>query len=153
MSAFSLYRMIMNVANVAKELETAGMRIEIGDDFAAYRLLRNAQQDRAPIYPMFDVASSYVDKSNAFWICGFNEQDELVHSIELETSPNGRVTLDWDGTDSDGMPLPDGSYRIEVTATDLEGEPMAIALFRALTIDGVNFGPGGVSLAPGANGI
>ena len=52
MSAFGLYRMIMNVANVAKELETAGMRIEIGDDFAAYRLLRNAQKDRAPMYPM-----------------------------------------------------------------------------------------------------
>ena len=93
MSAFSLYRMIMNVANVAKELETAGMRIEIGDDFAAYRLLRNAQLDRPAIYPMFDVASSYVDKSNAFWICGFNERDELVHTQAMRLLDLNGITL------------------------------------------------------------
>lgn len=80
MSAMNLYTMIVNVANITKELEAAGMRIEIGDDFAAYRKLRNSQTDRSPLYPMFDVACSYVDVSNAFWVCGFNANDELVHT-------------------------------------------------------------------------
>jgi flagellar basal-body rod modification protein FlgD len=79
----------------------------------------------------------------------YDDEDNLVRTIELETTPNGRVTLPWDGTDDEGNPLEDGTYRIEVTATDLEGEPLAIALFRALTIDGVNFGPEGVSLVSG----
>ncbi len=93
MSAFTLYRTIINVANVVQELETAGMRIEIGDDFAAYRLLRNAQKDRPIIYPMFDVACSYVDKSNAFWICGFNDKDELVHTQAMRLLDLSGMTL------------------------------------------------------------
>jgi hypothetical protein len=29
---------------------------------------------------MFDVSCSYVDQTNAFWVCGYNESDELVHT-------------------------------------------------------------------------
>ena len=80
MSALNLYTTIINVANIIKELEAAGMRLEIGGDFAAYRKLRNSQMERSSLYPMFDVACSYVDASNAFWVCGFNDNDELVHT-------------------------------------------------------------------------
>jgi len=72
--------MIVNVSNITKELEAAGMRLEIGGDFAAYRKLRNSQTNRSPLYPMFDVSCSYVDASNAFWVCGYNDNDELVHT-------------------------------------------------------------------------
>lgn len=91
MSALNLYTMIVNVSNITKELEAAGMRLEIGDDFAAYRKLRNAQTDRSPLYPMFDVSCSYVDASNAFWVCGFNEEDQLVHTQAIRL-------LDMSGT-------------------------------------------------------
>lgn len=80
MSALGLYTMIVNVSNITNELEAAGMRLEIGGDFAAYRKMRNAQADRPPLYPMFDVSSSYVDAGNAFWVCGFNSDQELVHT-------------------------------------------------------------------------
>lgn len=80
MSALGLYTMIRNVSNITNEVSAAGMRLEVGDDFAVYRKLRNAQEDRSPIYPMFDVACSYVDRSNAFWVCGFNTEGELVHT-------------------------------------------------------------------------
>ncbi|MEM8776871.1 MAG: hypothetical protein AAGF53_17690 [Pseudomonadota bacterium] len=80
MTALSLYTTIINVATILKEVEAAGMRLEIGGDFAAYKRLRNAQMDRTQPYPMFDVASSYVDETNAFWVCGFNHKDELVHT-------------------------------------------------------------------------
>lgn len=80
MSAPGLYTMILNVANIINELDAAGLRLEIGCDFAAYRRLRNAQAERSPLYPMFDAACSYVDASNAFWVCGFNSTNELVHT-------------------------------------------------------------------------
>lgn len=80
MSAGRLFRMIKNVSGIFEELEQAGMRIEIGDDFSEYRLYRNGQSERKSMYPMFDVARSYVDESNGFWICGFNEADELIHT-------------------------------------------------------------------------
>lgn len=78
-----------------------------------------------------------------------NADGEIVRTFDLETSPNGRVDLDWDGTDANGDALPDGDYTVEVNAQDASGEPMAIALFRSLPIDGVNFAEGGITLVSG----
>ena len=64
MAAAGLFGTIMNVSSIMKELEGIGMRIEIGDDFSEYRLHRNSQTKRGKIFPMFDVASSYIDESN-----------------------------------------------------------------------------------------
>jgi len=93
MTAFNLFSMINNVSNIMKELETAGMWVEIGSDFTLYRRLRAKQNDRSPIFPMFDVASSYVDGSNAFWVCGFNEHDELVHTQAVRLLDIGKMNL------------------------------------------------------------
>lgn len=78
-----------------------------------------------------------------------NSNGETVRVLDLENEPNGRVNLDWDGTDSDGNVLEDGDYTVDVNAMSASGEPMAIALFRSLPIDGVNFGEGGITLVSG----
>lgn len=80
MQATRLFHLATNLSGVLRDLETAGIRVEIGGDFAKYRAYRAKQTDRGPIYPMFDVASSYVDDTNGFWVCGFNPQGELVHT-------------------------------------------------------------------------
>jgi flagellar basal-body rod modification protein FlgD len=72
-----------------------------------------------------------------------------VRTFELDKTASGRITLEWDGTDADGNPLADGDYRIEVSATDLEGASMTVSLFQSLSIDGVNFGGTGISLVSG----
>jgi flagellar basal-body rod modification protein FlgD len=79
----------------------------------------------------------------------YSEDGVPVRVFELETSPGGRISVDWDGTDAEGNPLPDGDYRIEVRATDTDGEPLAVGLFRSLPIDGVNFGSEGIALVSG----
>ena len=71
---------VMTASGIIRELEDAGMRVVIGDDFSEYRVYRNAQTDRNPMYPMFDVACSYIDNTNGFWVCGFNHKDELIHT-------------------------------------------------------------------------
>ncbi|MGJ8583413.1 MAG: hypothetical protein ACSHXD_04910 [Marinosulfonomonas sp.] len=80
MSAQNIFTMAQNVSSILRDLEEMGMRVEIGDDFSEFRLYRNTQTDRSPVYPMFDVASSYIDKTNGFWVCGFNQANELVHT-------------------------------------------------------------------------
>ena len=92
MTALNLFTMISNVSNIMRELESEGVRLEIGGDFASYRRLRNQQTDRNAIFPMFDVSSSYVDETNAFWVCGFDENQDLVHTqairlLELNDVP------------------------------------------------------------------
>ena len=93
MSALDLYSTILNVSNILREVEAAGMRLEIGNDFTEYRRLRNAQSDRSALYPMFDVSCSYVDQSNAFWVCGYNDQNELVHTQAIRLLDLSNVSL------------------------------------------------------------
>ncbi|MEL6167498.1 MAG: hypothetical protein AAFR35_02320 [Pseudomonadota bacterium] len=93
MSAQNLFEVITKVSSLVQELESAGMRVEIGGDFAQYRVHRGAQADRGAIYPMFDVASSYIDKSNGFWICGFSESNELIHTQAVRLLDLSDVTL------------------------------------------------------------
>ena len=75
-----LFELTKNLSNSLNELDHAGIHVEICDDFAKYRSYRSQQSDRGPIYPMFDVASSYIDHTNGFWVCGFNTNGELVHT-------------------------------------------------------------------------
>lgn len=94
MTALNLFTTITNVSNLMKELENAGIFLEIGSDFSVFRQLRNSQTDRSKLFPMFDVASSYVDATNAFWICGFDENNELIHTqaIRLLDLQGGSLT-------------------------------------------------------------
>ena len=87
MTAASFFSTILTACNILKELEAVGLRVEVNTDFVAYRKMRDDQLNRLPIYPVFDVSSSFIDASNAFWICAFNEQNELCL---LYTSPSPR---------------------------------------------------------------
>ena len=80
MSASTIFGMVMIVSDIIRELQDAGMRVEVGDDFCLYRSYRNSCADRGGLCPIFDTASSFIDETNGFWICGFNEADELVHT-------------------------------------------------------------------------
>ena len=53
-----------------------------------------------------DVQVSVLDASN-----------KVVHTVDLGAQPVGTVPLAWDGTDNAGKQLPDGHYKISVTAT------------------------------------
>ncbi len=72
-----------------------------------------------------------------------------VRTFELERTAGGRHVLEWDGLDDDGNPVGDGEYRIEVNAADSEGEPMEIALFQSVRIEGVTFVNGAIALISG----
>jgi hypothetical protein len=80
MSVQNLVDMVMNVSGLINELEKSGIRVVIGDNFSTYRSYRIQQTDRPKMYPMFDVSASYVDDSNGFWLCGFNDANELIHT-------------------------------------------------------------------------
>ncbi|WP_299849515.1 hypothetical protein [uncultured Roseovarius sp.] len=80
MSPRRLFELTTHLSGILRDLEEAGIHVEIGDDFAKYRSYRGQQPDRSPIYPMFDVASSYIDRTNGFWICGFDPDGDLIHT-------------------------------------------------------------------------
>lgn len=93
MSARNIFGMIRNVSGIIRELEDSGMRIEVGDDFSLYRCYRNSCAGRGGLYPIFDTASSFIDETNGFWICGFNQNEELIHSQAVRLLDLSGITL------------------------------------------------------------
>lgn len=88
-----LFELSTRLSGTVRELEEAGIRIQIGDDFARYRIYRSKLPDRGPIYPMFDVASSYIDHTNGFWICGFNADGDLIHTQAVRLLDMSGISL------------------------------------------------------------
>lgn len=93
MSARTNFGMICNVSAILRELEQAGMRIEVGDDFSVYRNYRSACKGRGGLSPLFDPSVSFIDETNGFWLCGFNEANELTHTQAVRRLDMNGITL------------------------------------------------------------
>ena len=51
----------------------------------------------------------------------FDEEDQIIHTIDLARFTSWDQQFRWNGTDSDGRFADDGTYRIEVSANDGKG--------------------------------
>lgn len=74
----------------------------------------------------------------------------------VATLPQGHLnrglsTMAWDGKDADGNVLPDGPYKVEVTATGDDGRPALFRTSLSMKVDAVTFSNGGIYLASGGN--
>lgn len=61
----------------------------------------------------------------------------------------GDHTFVWDGTDSQGVPLPDGTYDLAITATDINGQPVATTSSVEGKVTGIETQDGAIVLAVG----
>jgi len=78
--ANSTVQHIVSITNLCLMAKRLGMTLEIGTDFSAYYRLRAEQNDRSPVYPMFDATCSYVDETNGLWIAGRSDDGALQHT-------------------------------------------------------------------------
>ncbi len=72
-----------------------------------------------------------------------------VRVLQLDPSARTCTNLVWDGNDENGNPLPNGEYQIDAKVTGTEGKALEASLYQTLTIDGVSFQGGTVSLVSG----
>ncbi len=93
MNASHLFAATRRIAQILDEIESTGMRLELGGDFTRYRNVRKAQTDRNGPFPMFDVSNSFVDESNAFWVLGYDDKDELIHTQAVRALDLSNTTL------------------------------------------------------------
>ena len=64
---------------------------------------------------------------------------------------SGLNTVAWDGRDSNGNLMPDGTYKAEVTATGDDGKAVPYQTSLTMKVDAVTFNSGGIYLASGNN--
>ncbi len=74
----------------------------------------------------------------------------------ITTLPKGQLArgiaaLSWNGLDASGNPVPDGSYKVEVTATGADGKAVPYKTNLTMKVDAVTFRDGGIYLASGGN--
>lgn len=87
-----------------------------------------------------------------------NENGDEVARIEAGANPAGDIVVDWDGTDANGVALPEGSYSIEVEATNGEDGVIEASISLSGTTTSVEFsedggtllGLGGILVSPAA---
>jgi flagellar basal-body rod modification protein FlgD len=81
----------------------------------------------------------------------YSTDGQMVREINLGPL-SGTQTYTWDGLDSSGQQVPEGSYRVEVVATDANGQPVEVIQSTTARVTGVEFSPEGVTYLVLENG-
>ncbi len=69
----------------------------------------------------------------------YNQYGEFVQDLEPGAMGAGLQSVSWDGMDHRGQQAPDGTYRYEVTAMDVDGNTMSVTSFTTGTVSGVYY--------------
>lgn len=71
-----------------------------------------------------------------------NSSGEVVRTIDLGKQSAGSGKYTWDGTDSNGNPLPDGPYTMQFTAVDADGNSVPVSTETLSMVTGISFEDG-----------
>jgi len=80
-----------------------------------------------------------------------NASGQVVATLPEGNLKAGANTLTWNGKDANGHQLPDGTYNVSVTATGANGAAVANTTSMGVTVTGVGFQNGAVSIFSGSN--
>lgn len=68
-----------------------------------------------------------------------NSEGLVVRSLDLGGMPSGIHPLNWDGTDAEGDPVPEGHYRVYAEAMDDNGDEVSIGTWTTGAVSGVSY--------------
>ncbi len=71
----------------------------------------------------------------------FNASGDPVKQVTVPAD-RGSGTFEWDGTDDDGVPVPNGRYSVSIEAVDGDGTPLTADTFLRGQVTGVRFDNG-----------
>lgn len=93
MPADVLFSQVQFISAISEIAESRGIHLGVCADFEAFQDALEEQGEAPPMYPMFDPACSYVDRTNGFWIKGVNDKGELVHTQAVRRLDLSNCTL------------------------------------------------------------
>ena len=67
-----------------------------------------------------------------------NSSGQVVRTLEQTLVGAGTQSAPFDGNDTLGQPLPDGTYTVSITAQDATGTVVPVSLFKTGVVTGVN---------------
>jgi flagellar basal-body rod modification protein FlgD len=93
----------------------------------------SAGQATPPLYANFGAAAKNVTATIT------NDQGQVVGTESLGQQAAGQQTLNWKAVDSDGNPLPPGTYTVQLTATDQSGNAVTVSQEARSLVSGISF--------------
>jgi flagellar basal-body rod modification protein FlgD len=75
----------------------------------------------------------------------------VVATLPQGNLNTGANTLKWDGRDANGVPLPDGSYKVVIAANNSGGTAVPFKTSMTMKVDSVTFRSDGTYLGSGSN--
>ncbi len=97
---------------IGKGVLVPGTKIKVGSDAEGNKVATPFGVD--VISPAANVQVKIMDDTG-----------KVVRTIDLKSQEVGVVSVDWDGKDTQGAPVSDGNYTLEVAATDAESGPVS----------------------------
>jgi len=85
---------------------------------------------------------SLAGDASAVTVTVYDEDGNSVKTIDAGSLSSGNNTVTWDGTDSDGDTVDDGTYSFKVTATDSDGNSVTASTSVTATIASVLYSGG-----------
>jgi len=83
-----------------------------------------------------------LDSAGSVTISIYDENMQLVRTVELGSQSDGKQEWLWDGKDNEGNEVEAGTYTFEVSATSVNGEEVAVTTYLKGTVTGVTFEDG-----------
>lgn len=78
---------------ITQIIEDSGIRLQIGVDFTEFKQICQTQPLRPPIKPPFDIDVKQTEPIDGFWLVGYDENDQLVHTQSMKTIDLQGVSL------------------------------------------------------------
>lgn len=133
----------MQAANlIGKNILVSGTKVSLGSD---------------PSNPMVKQATPFgvdlMSASTKTVVSILDSSGVLIRKIDLGAQPPGVLSLNWDGLDETGAPAPDGAYRVQVSASDAQGQPVSAQTLTSGTVSSVAYSSEGPKLDLGLTGI
>lgn len=82
-----------------------------------------------------------------------NGAGQTVRTMQLGPKSAGALQVGWDGLDDHGKPLPSGSYKVAITASDVRGKSVGVNQLATGRVTGVSFTNGYPELLVGGERI
>ena len=71
-----------------------------------------------------------------------DSQGNVVRTLKLGAEPGGTLPITWNGADDSGQPTPAGTYSLNVTATDANGQNVNVSTTVSGVVNKVSFDKG-----------
>jgi len=112
------------VGFIGKEIEAMGDSVQLSEEGSA-----------SLSYELMDSAGSVTTRI-------YDENMQLVRTVELGSQSAGRQEWSWDGEDNEGNEVEAGTYTFEVFAADVNGEEVVVTTYLKGVVTGVTFEDG-----------